>query len=32
MSLSLALNRRRHDKLVAAFEGYLGDYSSVLTQ
>jgi glutamate-1-semialdehyde 2,1-aminomutase len=30
MSLSLPLTEADHDKLVAAFEGYLGDYSGLL--
>jgi glutamate-1-semialdehyde 2,1-aminomutase len=32
MSLSLPLTDADHDKLVAAFEGYLGDYAGVLAQ
>jgi glutamate-1-semialdehyde 2,1-aminomutase len=32
MSLSLPLTEADHDKLVAAFEGYLGDYSGLLAQ
>jgi hypothetical protein len=30
ISLSLPLTEADHDKLVAAFEGYLGDYSGLL--
>ena len=32
MSLSLPLTDTDHDKLVAAFEAFLGDYSGVLSQ
>ena len=32
MSLSLPLTDADHDKLVAAFEAFLGDYSGVLAQ
>jgi glutamate-1-semialdehyde 2,1-aminomutase len=32
MSLSLPLTEADHDALVAAFDGYLGDYSGVLAQ